>query len=380
MQLLDSEQLEYAFQHSGISLATPARRFYMDLWETIQAAEKARDEQSLYTHVQSLRHFCHDYFILVRNWRHEEEELHEGEASCARSRDNAHEANAALSLFEKQFYRYALCYLELNRALIHTRVQISRLARDYNLNDPSLVLNVNHATGAMLSRAHKDRKAVMEKRQRLHRARALLQATDPLMEELGDLLPQHLDSEGDHQLTLFKGALRKERFERAQEIVAYWKEPYLYATGMTVLAAIKQNVEELRVQDGVILHSGELSLILAFLKGDESRINDFVEKYNVPYMIYQYRSLIHLGYLLGRIGSLEGLIIQHARLASLAVRPQENADYAKTQEQAILVPNRALLHSKFPTITAIFDDMETALRVLDRLFVQTREYEADTQP
>ena len=141
-----------------------------------------------------------------------------------------------------------------------------------------------------------------------------------------------------------------------------------------VVAAIRYNAPQLKVHEGIVLHSGELSLPSSILKGDENKVHDFLEKHNVPYMVFQYRGLLHLGYLLGRVGSLEGLIIQHAKLTSLSARPQADQDYAKTQQQAVLLPVRALIERGFPTLGAIFNDMETTLAVLEKLISQTRDY------
>lgn len=374
MQLLDSEQLEFAFQLHGITLEAQARRFYSDIWQTIQDAEKAGDAQGIAAHERHLRHLCQSYFALVKDWRTEEEERHELSIGCAHSRDNVREALGLLPLFEKQFFRYALCYMELNRALIRSRVKIGHFAKDHNIEEYGKGMDVNHGTGVMLGRAHREASELKTKRQRLDGMKSLLRATDPLMEELGAELPRLYHSEGDRQLTLFKGALRRCEFGRAEELVAAWQNDHLKATGRIIVAAIRHNAPLLKVHEGIVLHSGELSLPASILKGDENKIHDFLEKHNVPYMVFQYRGLLHLGYLLGRVGSLEGLIIHHAKLASLSARPQADPDYAKTQQQAILLPARALIERGFPTLGSIFNDMETTLTVLEKLISQTRDY------
>lgn len=376
MQLLDSEQLEYAFSVHGISRETQARRFYADLWSLIQRAEKIRTPLELSKAQSEARHLCTAYFDLMHRWQEEEADRIDDMDECALSRDNAREARAMLPSFEKQFVRYALCYLELNRAMIQVRASLADLARDYNPADMSKHLQITHATGALLQRAHRECKVIMEKRLRLERARALLQHFDPLMELLGADLPRLLGHEhGDRELTLFKGALRKKNFAKACEIASLWPQEWLRSTGNTVASMAERHAEELQAQDGLMLHSGELTLIAMFLKADETRINQFMTKYNIPYMVFKYQNLIHQGYLLGRIGSIEALIIQHAKLLSVAVRPQSETEMAKAQEQAVLVPARAL-QGRFKTLGAIFDEMETTLAILEKLFAQTRDYMA----
>lgn len=378
MQLLDSEQLEYAFAIHGISRETQARSVYAEIWALIQKAEKIRDPITLGKVEADLRHLCNDYFSIMHAWQEEEEDKHEGVEACEASRDNMREARSMLSGFEKNFVRYSLCYLELNRALIQVRASLFNLARDYDLNDSAKTLQVNHGTGALLQQAHRERKAIMEKRLRLERVRSLLHHFDPLMELLGEDLPRLLGQEaGGRDLVLFKGALRKKNFDAARAVCSRWHHDWLRKTGETVIEMAEKNANELQASDGLMLHSGELTLITSFLKSDEAKINRFMNKYNVPYMVFKYQNLIHQGYQLGRIGSIEGLIIQHAKLISLTARPVVDAEEAKMQEQSVLNPVR-MLQTRFKSLSAIFDEMETTLSILEKLFSQTREYMAAT--
>ncbi len=348
MQLLDSEQLEYAFQKNGISLDAQARQFHVDIWNIIKAAEKIRDPLELADCENDLRHRCRAYFDLMRGWQREEEERFEDIIRCPLSRETISEAWALIPTFEKQFYRYALCYLELNRALIQMRGKLSRYAQGYTPDKDAIDLEVNNGTGEILIRAHRDRAEVMDKRARLERVRHLLQRSDPIIESLGAELPRIMGQEiGDHQLTLFKGTLRKKQFDEARKIVSKWKQADLRKAAGFLIDHIQKNVVELRAADGIILHSGELSLMSAFLRGDEMKLNAFLDKFNLPYLTFQYRNLIHQGYLLGHVGSLEGLIIQHAKLVCFAARPLEDAHQARIQEQQVLAPIREQTHVKF---------------------------------
>lgn len=377
MQLLDSEQLEYAFAIHGISRETQARSVYADIWALIQKAEKIRAPVSLARIEGDMRHLCNDYFSVMHAWQDEEEDRHDGEEPCEASKDNMREARSLLPAFEKNFIRYTLCYLELNRALIQVRGGLSHLAQDYDLTDTK-ALQVNHATGTLLQQAHKERKLIMEKRLRLERVRSLLHHFDPLMELLGEDLPRLLGQErGERDLVLFKGALRKKNFDIARTITSRWHHDWLRRTGETVIDLAEKNVAELQASDGIMLHSGELTLITSFLQSDEAKLNQLMDKYNVPYMVFKYQNLIHQGYQLGRIGSIEGLIIQHAKLVSLSVRPLVDAEEAKIQEQSVLNPARTL-QSRFKGLSAIFDEMETTIAILEKLFSQTREYMAKT--
>lgn len=72
---------------------------------------------------------------------------------------------------------------------------------------------------------------------------------NPLMETLGADLPRLLgQGEGDHQLTLFKGALRKQMFEKARAAVAAWKFDSLKNIGFTIINYVQKNADELRAR------------------------------------------------------------------------------------------------------------------------------------
>lgn len=379
MQLLDSEQLEFAFRAQGITLEGEARAFYANLWNIIKSAEKIRDPLELNDCASALRKTCHSYFARSNEWLRGEQDLHEMRPSCAHSQQNAREAETYLPVFEKEFFRYALCYMELNRALIQKRAFLAHFAKDYNINDAALKLDVNNSTGILLARAHKEREQIVEKRQRMERIKEILLQFDHPLETLGRGLPElYGQMEGDHQLTLFKGALRQREFAKARLVCGAWNSPYLADTARVIVDLAEKHAEALNVKERLLLHSGELSLISAFIAGDEARMNQFMEKFNIPYMVFQYRNLMRQGYLLGRIGSIEGLIIHHAKVTALAARCHADNILAQQQESAVLVPARQLFDQQFKQLGAIFSDMETTCAILEKLFSQTRDYMRST--
>jgi hypothetical protein len=128
--------LEFAFQLHGITLEAQARRFYTDLWQVIQDAERASDIGDLQNKSQDIRKLCRSYFALVADWRDEQQDLHtEQDVS---GHDLMIEASLQIPPFEKQFIRYALCYMELNRALIRGRARISFLSKEQNIDEAAI--------------------------------------------------------------------------------------------------------------------------------------------------------------------------------------------------------------------------------------------------
>ncbi len=375
LHLLDSDQLEYAFALHGISREAQARAFYADLWDLIQKGERTRTDLELSRCGGEVRRLCKSYFSLMRQWQEEEEEKYENEEICTASRDNMREARQLLTQLEKSFSRYALCYLELNRALIQSRANLSAFVRDYEMDKIPDSLIVNHGTGALLQRAHRDYTNVLDKKARLEQAAIVLAHLDPLMEFLAQALPDVLGSRrGDQELTQFKGALRSKNYPSALKISRGWRDVKLSEAGSKIAYMVRENENSLQARDAVLLHSGELKLVEMSLASDEAKFREFLNKYNVPYMVFQYRILLHQGVILGRIGSIEGLIIAHAKLLALSARGHNDPDLARAQQQAVLIPARAVVQQNFKTLTPVFDTMETTLAILEKLFIQTREY------
>jgi hypothetical protein len=320
LRLLDSEQLEFAFQAQGITLQREARSFYSSIWEVIKSAEKIQDSAELNECISALRTLCQRYFARSKEWLREEQDIHEMRLSCEHSDRNRREAQAYILAFEKEFFRYTMCYLELNRVLIQKRVVLAHFAKDYNLHDAAQKLEVNNSTGLLLSRAHKERHDILLKRQHIEKMHQILRQFDHPLETLGKGLPDFYGQiEGDRQLTLFKGALRQSDFKRARKICQEWS-PYHRDIAMVILDLAAAHEEDIKIQNKLLLHTGETSLVMAFIQSDEKRLDHFLQKFNVPYMLFQYRHLMRQGYLLGRIGSIESLIIYHAKLIALAVR------------------------------------------------------------
>jgi hypothetical protein len=373
--LLDSERLEFAFKAHGVSREAQARQFYTDIWELVQQAEKLSDAEIPDAGLR-LRRLCQDYFAGMRQWLNIEGDQAENNGICNHARKNRQEAQAWLPKFEKEFIRYALCYLELNRALIRMRARLTPFMQAYGKNIPE-ALEVNNGTGTLIFRAHAERQELIVKTGRIEKMRDYLRDTDRLMEALGRDLPARLGEEtGGRQLVLFKGALRQRKYAEALQIAAGWKKRELMVAGEKAILLFEEKAPHLKTAEGLlVLHSGELGLPLLSLKSDMKKLELFLRKYSVPYMLFQYKNLLRQGYLLGRIGSIEGLIVQHAKLLSLAARPHPDSERAHMQEQMILMPARRLITGRFKTMTAIFREMENTVCLLEKLFEASKNLE-----
>lgn len=137
MQLLSSEQLEYAFQVHGISLEVEARKFYADVWTLIQSAERIRDPLELSRCETDLRHLCREYFSLMSRWQQEEDDKHEGCDVCPISRTFAEEARSFLPAFEKQFFSLRALLSGTEPRPHSIPWPLVFFARDYDLDNSS---------------------------------------------------------------------------------------------------------------------------------------------------------------------------------------------------------------------------------------------------
>ena len=375
MRLLDSEQLELAFQLHRIDHDVLARSLYQRIWDQIKRAERADDRSALGACRQEIRNDCSRYFAVMNNWAADEGSNDEAAATPLQAAANSQEASQLLGRFEKQFVRYALCYLDLNRVMVRARRRIVRLAGDTNI-DKLEAPAIDHATGTLLFRLHRERSEIAAKRTRLNEAQAVLRSMDPLLEDLGASLPKRLGpGRGDRELTSFKAAVRHKDFVGASRLATAWSDRRLEAVGAEIIAIASEHSDLLLAQGLLILHSGETRLISSFLDGDEARINARIERLNIPYMVFQFRALLHHALLLGKIGTLESLIILHAKLLGLVARAPVDTAQAHRDLHAILLPARAI-EERFRTLASIFAATEAAEAILEKLFVETERYQS----
>ena len=368
MRLLDSESLEAAMQNSGVDLDLDARDFYTDIWNLIKASERLAHDTDVLDAERNLRDLCHRYFEKSGTWLAEEDKRNLHRPACPEARILAMEAQGIHKEFEKKFYRYLLCYLYLNRALVISRAKMKAVAEDSEELVRAEGKQTSDSTGFLLKRALKEKRKILEKRHRLIKAQNILEEIKTHFEFLESNLMHVLGRlKADRHLTVFTASLRQGDFRQAETATGFWRSrqhPRVQESGQKVIKLLQENQQELAVHGGYVLDPSELRLIFSLSMAEEQRVDQFIDKYALPHMAHKLKSLLTLGYRLGKIGSIEGLLGLHAKLISGIARPSEDVSHAKRYEEDVLGKVQFLLQSGFNDLPKIFDEMEVTFDFL----------------
>lgn len=380
MRLLDTESLQSAIVHSGITLDLDIHDFYGDLWRLIKTAETVERDADMLALEKELRGVFHEYYRQTGRWLFEQEMLHADKETDPAWRYQAMKARDTLIPFQKQLQRYVLCYMHINRALIRSRQEIDNIGKLYPLEESHSRLKVNEATGMLVARAFRQKKMMMDKRQRLtalsHVLNELQTAFAALRTDLFMILPAETV---ERAYVSFRAALRQGHFDEARRIAHEWQDKRLILnpSGQKIVAMnadriiylVTQHAEGLKVQDGYMMEPSDIALLFSFLKADEARVDKFLRKYMLPFMTHKLKQLLAVAYRLGRIGSLEGLLVIHARLLGGLARPMEDMAQIKRYEEEVAGRAAFLVQSGFPDLSHIFHEAEVVFDQIRVFFV-----------
>lgn len=379
MRLLDTESLQSAIVHSGITLDLDIHDFYGDLWRLIKTAETVERDADMIALEKELRAVFREYYRQTGRWLFEQEIQFADKETDPAWRYQAMKARDQLLPYQKQLQRYVLCYMHINRTLIRSRLEIEKIGKLYPLEESHSRLKVNEATGMLVSRAFRQKKAMMDKRERLtalsHVLHQIEAAFTALREDLYMVLPAH---SVERAYVAFRAALRQEQFTEARRIADEWQEKRLILnpSGQKIVAMnadriihlLTTHAEGLRVQDGLMMEPSDIRLLFSFLKADEARVDKFLRKYMLPFMTHKLKQLLAVAYRLGRIGSLEGLLVMHARLLGGLARPMDDMAHIKRYEEEVVGRAAFLVRSGFPDLSLIFHEAEVVFDQIRVLF------------
>ncbi len=379
MRLLDTESLHSAIVHSGITLDLDIHDFYGDLWRLIKTAETVERDGDMIALEKELRTVFREYYRQTGSWLFEQEMLFADRQTVSAWRFHAIKARDQLIPFQKQLQRYVLCYMHLNRALVRSRIEIENISKLYPLEETRTRLRVTDATGMLVARAFRQKKIMMDKRTRLtalaHVLEELEASFSTLRADLYMILPA---ASVERAYIAFRAALRQGNFDEAGRMAHEWTEQknilnptgqkIVHITTEKILSLMTRHADGLKVQDGYMLEPSDIALLFSFLKADEARVDTFLRKYMLPFMTHKLKQLLATAYRLGRIGSLEGLLVLHARLLGGLARPMDDMAQIKRYEEEVVARASFLVKNGFPDLSHIFNESEVIFEQIRVLF------------
>lgn len=387
MRLQDAKALGSTLRDNGVIIDLVATDFYADICDLINVAEAVQNDNEMHALDQKLRRLCKKYFKQISLWIGQERAKHADVKIYAETRQIESQTREAAQEFEKQFIRHVLCFMHLNRSQFLARRELKSIVDTFEPEKVTTHLEVDGTTGILIKRAYREKRKLLEKRARMIRMQAALtelkEKISTFRPALSAALGHHAGDTGYRDLCK---ALREGDFKRAEATVKRWgnrRRPIgagrryrrsmmtIQKQGMEIIDLVRSNKDDLSVHRGYIIDLSESKMLFSFLMADEQRVDKFLAKYNVRYMVHRYKHLIQLGHRLIDMSTISGLLILHARLVSALAIPitgKEKLDYFREHTLNRLED----LHTKeLPELPHVFNDMENTLEELRYMFTQT---------
>lgn len=379
MRLLDTESLHSAIVHSGITIDLDVHDFYGDLWRLIKRAEEIEKDSDMQPLEKELRACFREYYRQTGAWLFEKDLALSDTVTDPAWRFQAMKARDQLIALQKQMQRYVLCYMHLNRALVRARAEIDVIAKLYPHEQPNRAIQITDVTGMLVARAFRQKKEMMDKRTRLTALSGVLDELQDRFANLRNDLFMLLPAETvERSYVAFRAALRQGQFDEAHAMVYEWSRQggmlsasahkAIIPNAQTIVDRITAHADGLKVQDGYTLEKSDIALLFSFLKADEARVDSFLRKYMLPLLGYKLKQLLGVAYRLGRIGSLEGLLVMHARLLGGLARPMDDIAQIKRYEEEVVTKTAYMIRHGFPDLPHIFNECEVVFEQIRTLF------------
>lgn len=348
---------------------------FLNIWDTIKQAETARGEDDLMVFHKLIKQQHREYIRRTDEWLM-------GRQAFARPSELENEAAIKIRAselkptFERGLYRYTLCFLYLNRLLIHAKRDITKTMKTLEAQPPKDFPSVNHNIGFLLKRAYTEKKKLLQRKEKLTRMTSCLKQLERHFGELEASLMSYLGHEtGDRVYTAFRGALRHMHFEMARKKIAHaikehtLKKGHLFckdrsteilSLSKAIVDLLETNIDDLKREEDMALDSSELRLLFTLLHTSETRVNKFIDKYTAPYLAFQFQFLLKQAFRLGQIGSFERLFSLHQSLIKGTVTAYQRQKDLHDYESDVLRRAEYTLSSGMTTIPDIFDQIEAA--------------------
>lgn len=360
---------------------------FLKIWEIIKEAERTTGDDSLTALHKKMKAQHQSYINAVNRWL-STKELDDQERSAEEAKTRV-KAAALKPRYEKLLYRYCLCYMYLNRHLIHLRKDIETLLRHVPSRKGAghTGLKIQDNVGFLLRRAYREKQRFVAERAQLENMHTLLKELAPLFAGLKTALSALKGKEqGDRAYTAFRAYLRQGQVEKAHSLAASWAQgqpglaPFTTASktqtvqqySQSILAAYTAHGDALRHGAQMALDVDDIRVMSSFVRISEERIDTFLQKYSLPFIEFKYKILLKQAYRLGTIGNFEKLFALHENIILGLADTGKDARALQAYEGTVLRPAEYILHLGASSLTDIFEQMDAAVAELKALLHSIR--------
>ena len=357
----------------------PWHDHFLDIWDLIKKAETAIDDEALMNQHRQLKKLHNAYMQKINDWLLQKQISLAAKNLLPEDKEAKEKAEALRRKCEKALYRYALCFLYLNRSLIHQRKNIDNVLKFLPQELKKSPLQLSDNIGFLLRRAYREKNEILTERQKLKNMKPCLDMIDIQFSELEKNLCQVMgEDDGAKALTGFRKALRHACYEEARENINLslsnkTKKDHILERSEKIISLFKDNEDILRRKNEFVLSASEIGFSLSFLRTNEKRVDSFIEKYTALYLAYKYKTLLSQAYRLGQIGSFEKLFTLYEDLLTGLITPFEKSEAVQTYEGQTIRQIECILSAGTSNIPDIYDQMELAASEIRTLCVLIRE-------
>lgn len=376
--------------NAGLDAVEPV--FIEKLKERLQVVADHYNETELQQEEQWLRGFIAAYFAYVQHWVGREavrfKDVKEFDTAPALKK----QAKEVVTELENYISEFVSCYMHIGRFMTLLREEIRK--EEIKAVGDARRIKWTADAGVVIARYRKEKKALLERMERLGKARTVLERIE------GDF-----DVVRGGAITLFGGrdkaepytrrlfaSLRVSDFRKArkavQEIVDAKKK---FGLDQKTAKQTQDNLEaganrilELMEKEQELLVSEEKKLFLRPIETDIAYNNDikelqkikaFLAKYHLPYIQYKLDMLSHLKDKLLVLNSLESLMTLYKRLILGIALPLKDIKTVRLYESEILNHVKYLLTGHFTELPKILQRAEETVNEFRQSRSELEEFE-----
>ena len=359
---------------------------FLDLWDIIKRAESARDDESVMAHQSALKKCHRAYTSKIDGWLEDHKlDLENLSPEDKHTKLKAHDIRKR---FERGIYKYSLCYMYLNRYLIHARKDLNDLLNHIphqKKSNPGTI-QIQDNVGFLLRRAYREKFKFMAQREKLERMKTVLLELDPLFLKLECALYDVFGkARGKRAYRSFRASIRQINLDAAEALCAKWvlldkprfgyheqSKKDLKNIGHQIIKYYTAHEDDLLSQNQFVLNVSDLRIMSSFITVGEERVDMFIQKYSLPYLGYKFKFMLKQAYRLGAIGNFEKLFLLYERLVHGMAFPMDTAADVQKYEGEVLRQVEYIMSSGVSNIPDILDQTEEATEQIRYLLGSVR--------
>jgi hypothetical protein len=361
-------QQDYIEKQAQVTIDAPCwHDHYLALWKIVKESEKHRNDEVMLGFQKQMKQAHVSYMHAVDDWLRDRQHYLDDEYTSPQDRHLKRQASTIRGNFEQGLLRYSIVYLYLNRYILQLRHDLAAIIKEIPKPKKENNITINSNVGFLLRRACRDKASYVREDKRAKDAIRLLQDLEKQFTRLDNALGN------PRPARVLRGHIRKGDWDKAAALVKGWDDRAREIASY-ILKIYEEHKDTLYFQKQYVLAQSDIEMLHAFTNVTESRIDDFIQKYTLPYLEYKFALLLKQAYRLGQVGNFETLFSLYDRLLSGMTEGLHTDMCLKAFEGEVLRPIQQKNQSAFSTLPDILDEAEETVFELRALIKTLHEF------